>query len=90
MSRATPEAAEVSFMTQPTQVIDWAIELKQLSIPTLMVHGELDPFVDLRDLEYLHSQLPDSKLVVLKGTGHLPAMARPNDVAAEINSFFAS
>ncbi|MBT8454953.1 MAG: alpha/beta hydrolase, partial [Alphaproteobacteria bacterium] len=88
LSRATPEAAEASFLTQPTQSVDWASELKRLTLPTLLVHGELDPLVDIRDLDYLHSQLPKSKLVVLEGTGHLPAMTRPEDVASEINAFF--
>lgn len=88
LSRATSEAAEASFLAQPTQPLDWATELKQLSMPTLIVHGELDPLVDIRDLEYLNSQLPRSKLVVLEGTGHLPAMTRPHDIANEINSFF--
>jgi len=88
LSRATPEAAEASFLTQPTQSLDWTTELKRLKLPTLLVHGELDPFVDIRDLEYLRSQLPQSKLVVMQGSGHLPAMTRPNDVANEINTFF--
>ena len=35
LSRATPEAAEASFLTQPTQTLDRAVELKQLALPTL-------------------------------------------------------
>ena len=90
LSRATPEAAEASFLaSRLIPPLDWATELPRVQLPTLIVHGELDPLVDIRDLEYLDAQLPDSKLVVFKGSGHLPAMTRPNDVATEINSFFA-
>lgn len=90
LSRATPEAAEASFLAaRQLPPLDWATELPNVKLPTLIVHGELDPLVDIRDLEYLDAQIPDSKLVVFEGTGHLPAMTRPDDVAAEINSFFA-
>jgi pimeloyl-ACP methyl ester carboxylesterase len=33
--------------------------------------------------------IPDSELVVMQGSGHLPAMARPLEVAARIERFFA-
>ena len=89
LSRATPEAAEASFLTQPSQTLDWPAELGRLSLPTLLVHGELDPLVDVKDMEYLQSLLPQSKLVIMEGSGHLPAMTRPQDVAREINEFFA-
>ena len=59
-----------------------------MKLPTLLVHGELDPLVDVRDMEYIQSQIPQSKLVVMEGSGHLPAMTRPQDVADEINAFF--
>ena len=88
LSRATPEVAEASFLTQPAQNLDWPVVLAHLSLPTLLVHGELDPLVDVTDMEYLHSLLSESKLVVMQGSGHLPAMTRPQDVAHEINAFF--
>ena len=89
LSRATPEAAEASFLaSRQLSPLDWADELPRLYLPTLIVHGELDPLVDIQDLIYLHAQLPESKFVVLDGTGHLPAMTRPEDVAEEINAFF--
>ena len=87
LSRATPEAAEAAFLAQPPP-LDWPDVLPALSIPTLLIHGELDPLVDLADMEYAASQIPDSTLVVLEGSGHLPAMTRPDDVAHEINVFF--
>ena len=88
LSRSSPEAAEASFMSQPSEPIDWPLDLGRLTLPTLLVHGELDPLVALRDMEYLQTLLPRSKLVVMEGSGHLPAMTRPRDVAREINDFF--
>jgi len=89
LSRATPEAAEASFLAaRQIPPLDWEEELPRVAVPAILLHGELDPLVDIKDLEYFHAQLPQSKLVVFEGTGHLPAMTRPDDVAAEINAFF--
>lgn len=68
--------------------IDWATELPKLQLPTLLLHGEKDFACTLQTQRYIHSLISGSKLVVFKGAGHVPAMARPTEVAAEINAFF--
>jgi pimeloyl-ACP methyl ester carboxylesterase len=40
-------------------------------------------------MRHLASLIPHSKLMVIEGSGHLPAMIRLLDVAAAIESFFA-
>lgn len=87
LSRASPEAAEASYLSQPSVSVDWPVASSRLTLPTLLVHRELDPLVALRDMEYLQTLIPHSKLVVMEGSGHLPAMTRPQDVTNEINSF---
>ena len=72
------------------ETIDWAKELRKLSIPTLIVHGDRDPFYDTETMRYVHSLIPNSELVVFEGSGHLPAMTRPLEVAKAINEFFGS
>jgi pimeloyl-ACP methyl ester carboxylesterase len=88
LSRATPHAAEAAFRTQPSEVIDWAHALPRLDLPTLLVHGDLDPFVDIADMTYLDGLLPQSALIMMEGSGHLPAMTKPQGVARAINAFF--
>lgn len=90
LSRATPETAEAAFMTHPSERIDWAEALPQLDLPTLLVHGDLDPFVEIADMTYLDSLLPHSALLVMEGSGHLPAMTKPQGVARAINAFFGA
>jgi pimeloyl-ACP methyl ester carboxylesterase len=63
--------------------------LRTISVPTLIIHGARDVFAATENMEYLASLIPDSKLVVFEGSGHLPAMIRPVDVAATINDFFS-
>lgn len=90
LARATPEAAERLFVMEAEQPIDWASRLPQLRTPTLIVHGELDAFYRIEHMRYTQSLIPDSELVVMEGTGHLPTLTRPLDVAAHIERFFAA
>jgi 3-oxoadipate enol-lactonase len=89
LARATPEAADRLFMMEAAQPVDWAGALPRLRVPTLIVHGDLDPFYKTEHMRYTASLIPDSELVVMQGSGHLPAMARPLEVAAHIERFFA-
>ena len=88
LDRAEPDAADRLFMMEFGDHIDWATRLPQLAVPTLLIHGERDVFVQSTAMQYAASLLPTSKLVVLEGSGHLPAMVRPHDVARAINEFF--
>jgi pimeloyl-ACP methyl ester carboxylesterase len=90
LARATPEAADRLFTMEAERPIDWAAQLPQLRVPTLVVHGELDAFYRIEHMRYAQSLIPDSELVVLQGTGHLPTLTRPLDVAAHIERFFSA
>jgi len=90
LARATPEAADRLYMMEAEQPIDWASRLPGLRLPTLIVHGELDPFFRTEHMRYTQSLIPDSELVIMAGSGHLPAMTRPLEVAAHIERFFAA
>ena len=91
LSRATPEAAERIMTMQPEKTVDWASELPRLRLrlPTLLLHGEKDFACSLETQRYIQSLIPGSKLVVFDGSGHVPAMVRPMDVAAAIKDYFA-
>ncbi len=87
--RAEPEAADRLWGIRFAEEVDFAARLPELAIPTLLIHGELDAFTNRAAMEYVASLIPGSKLTVLEGTGHVPAMTCPADVAAAINAFFA-
>ena len=88
LSRSSSEVADRIFTMQPLESINWHKRLPELKIPTLLIHGGKDPLCRTELMEYLHSLLPNSKLVVMANAGHLPAMVQPHDVAREINEFF--
>jgi hypothetical protein len=41
-------------------------------------------------MRYIQSLIPESRLVILGGSGHIPAMTRPMDVYNAIKDYFGS
>jgi pimeloyl-ACP methyl ester carboxylesterase len=57
--------------------------LGDLRAPTLVVHGEADPLVDVTGGRATAAAIPDARLVVLPGMGHdLPVELWPEIVIA--------
>jgi pimeloyl-ACP methyl ester carboxylesterase len=56
----------------------WRERLGEITAPTLVLHGEDDPFFPIGNGEALAAEIPDARLVRLGRTGHrLPAHAIP-------------
>lgn len=55
--------------------------------PTLVQWGELDEWVPLRDGERFEKELPDARLVVYPGVGHLPHEELPEQSARDALEF---
>jgi len=45
-------------------------KLKNIDIPTLIMHGTDDKFIPLEDAYFLDEKIPNSKLIILEGFGH--------------------
>lgn len=87
LMRAEPEAAERLWAIQPSLDDSFIAQLRTVTIPTLIICGTQDAMCPVASAEYLASLLPNSELVLLEGSGHLPAMIRPLDVASAISRF---
>jgi len=61
--------------------------IKSIEKPCLMIWGDHDKIVPLSIGERLKNDLPNSKLVVLKDTGHLVPEERPDDTYVHIKNF---
>ena len=46
------------------------IDLKKVSVETVLIRGEEDTIVDLEDVMFLSSQIPNSQLRIIKNVGH--------------------
>ena len=84
--RASPESA--IRLLECTHGVDLRPNLPRVRIPTLILHGEQDAIVPLSDSEYIASQIPGSRLHIIKGAGHAPTTTCPGEVAGQINYFF--
>jgi pimeloyl-ACP methyl ester carboxylesterase len=86
IDRASQEAAIALYLSAGE--IDLRNELRHISQPTLILHGEADGIVPVEEARQLAQIIPQAKLTVLPGAGHVPTMTRPLEVAHEIENFF--
>ena len=62
---------------------DFRDRLPEVKVPTLIVWGERDSIIPVRDADEFERLIDDSRKVVMKDTGHIPMAERPqafNDV----------
>jgi pimeloyl-ACP methyl ester carboxylesterase len=60
---------------------------RQISAPTLVMHGTDDKVVDPRNAEVLATNIPDARLVWVPDAGHLIFWERPRFCARELVRF---
>ncbi len=86
IDRASQDAA-IALHLAASQT-DLRNDLKLITQPTLILHGEADVLVSVEEARQLAKTMPNTKLTILPGAGHVPTMTRPHEVAHEIMSFF--
>jgi pimeloyl-ACP methyl ester carboxylesterase len=65
---------------------DFRDRLAEVKVPTLIVWGEKDSIIPVRDADEFERLIADSRKLVMKDTGHIPMAERPvtfNDVLVE-------
>ena len=62
-------------------------DLKNISIPSLILHGEEDNLVDIRFVEHFIDQIPNVRLISYPNVGHMPPMEIPSLLAQDIRGF---
>ncbi len=65
-------------------------EYKDIKIPTLIIWGKDDVSIPYRFGIRLHRDIKNSKLILLKGVGHMPQEESPKKVIEAIEDFMAS
>ena len=74
-------------MPEPAVVRRWIAGYGALDIPTLILWGTRDHILDPAQGKRLARDLPQAKLVELRGVGHAAQLEAPDQVVAEILSF---
>jgi sigma-B regulation protein RsbQ len=62
-------------------------DLAKVTIPTLLLQCSEDVIAPTAVGEYMHRHMPNSRLVILKATGHCPNLSAPDEVIAAMRSF---
>jgi 4,5:9,10-diseco-3-hydroxy-5,9,17-trioxoandrosta-1(10),2-diene-4-oate hydrolase len=61
--------------------------LERISVPTLVVWGDRDQLVPLRDANVFEELIPDARKLVYADTGHVPMLERPGRFNRDVEAF---
>ena len=64
--------------------------LKRLTMPVLILWGAQDHLIPVSSAQWLHANIPGSKLIVYPDTGHVPMEERADQSAADVRAFLQS
>lgn len=64
-----------------------APRLPELAVPTLVIHGSRDPLIPASAAERGAAAIPDGRLLLIDGAGHLAPRERPDLVSEALHSF---
>jgi pimeloyl-ACP methyl ester carboxylesterase len=64
--------------------------LQSISAPTLLLWGQKDAMIPLANADDYMKALPDCKLVVLPGVGHLPQEEAPETSLVPVKEFLTA
>ena len=51
--------------------------LENIEVPVLVLHGDQDQLIPLKEAENTQVAIPDARLVIVPGAGHLPNLEKP-------------
>jgi len=83
--RTDPEIA--AHFARVTFLSDNRADLAQVRLPILILQCSDDIIAPYAVGEYVHHQMPNSQLVVMKATGHCPNLSAPAETIAAIQTF---
>lgn len=85
LARAEPNAAIALRLVG--SMTDITPDLKRITQPALVIHGDMDKIVPLESGRALAAALRDTEFQVLEGCGHVPTLTQPKRVADAMRAF---
>jgi pimeloyl-ACP methyl ester carboxylesterase len=84
-------AGKPGFLQGLEAVIDYEIRerLSEIACPTLIVWGERDRLINVRDAYVFAELIPNSRKVVFEDTGHMSMLERPREFNSLLEEFLA-
>jgi pimeloyl-ACP methyl ester carboxylesterase len=89
IARFTEPPSLAAYLAQVYAITGWTSLpwLRQIRQPTLVLTGDDDPIVPLANGRILTRLLPDGRLTIIRGGGHLFLLERPAEIAALVADF---
>jgi len=87
LCRTDPQIAK--FFARVTFLSDNREDLNKVQTRTLVLQCSEDIIAPLSVGEFVHNQIRDSKLVIMRATGHCPNLSAPGETAAVIRDFLS-
>lgn len=88
-SFCTTDPAIIKHFARTTFLSDKRAILSRLQIPSVILQCSNDVIAPQSVGEYMHDQIPGSKLVILEATGHCPNLSAPAETIAAIKQFIS-
>ena len=85
----SPSAASYYAQALAGSRFDDSGEVGRIGSPTLVIHGSEDRYVPPSNARALSESIPNAKLCVLEGAGHLVFIERAAEVNREVTTFLA-
>jgi pimeloyl-ACP methyl ester carboxylesterase len=86
-----PQSEEAALrQVQACLTYDMSGQLDHIQIPTLVVHGELDPRVALENAHFLAEHITGARLLLYPNTGHLVIIERAEEFNQDVLAFLGS
>jgi proline iminopeptidase len=93
--RMTPTAAvngekvgTIFHQTLLSKPFDLHAQLRNLNIPTLILHGDFDPVPPIT-AQHTHENIKNSKYILIKHCGHFPYVEQPDEFFTDIKEFLS-
>jgi abhydrolase domain-containing protein 6 len=87
MARAQKHAALFAGFVGAPKEERMPIDLEAIQAPALVIQGDEDKVIHPSTARALGSRLPDARLVMLPGVGHIPQLEAAGQVASSIDAF---
>ena len=90
MMRGTSPKGAAAALRGRAERLDYTALLTQINMPTLIVVGSLDEFTPVADAEFMRDRIPDAKMAVIEGAGHMPNLENPAEFNRLVSEFLKS
>jgi sigma-B regulation protein RsbQ len=83
--RTDPDIAR--HFARVTFLSDNRTDLPKVTVPSLILQCLDDAIAPIAVGEYVHAQIPDSRLIILNATGHCPNLSAPEETIAAMKAY---